>query len=339
VALADDPFDLFIAELVDPNGQTVSYSTNAAQDNARGVPISSLTANLYSVDPTSGPWSLVVEWLNPVSGLELSEPFSGTIQFNQVNVTSDLPNGNASMRTGATQTYDVNVTNSGNAPEAFFVDPRLNQMETITLLDQNFPPTAANMTLPLPAGLAFPQYAVPSQTTQLQASITGSAPVTFDLQYFSGDPDVAPGVNDGLSTSGSIHGDSANMTLDEPEISSGWWLLNPDEIGPYPTSGAPTVTASANLRAVTRAFDPGMTSSTGDMWSSINGLSSGFSPAYLAPGASATITVSVAPTGPPGTSVSGTLYVDDYALGAGYINGPVLSDELAAIPYSYTVAP
>ncbi len=337
VALANDSGDYFIAELVDPNGQTVSYSTNF-RDNGRGVSTSSLAADLYAVNPMSGPWSLIVEWLNPVSGLEISEPFSGTIQFNQVNVTSTLPNGNASIETGTTQTYHVNVTNSGNAPEAFFVDPRLNKNETIGLMDQNFPPTAAFITLPLPAGLLFPYYAVPSQTTQLQASITGSAPVTFDLQYFSGDPDVTPGATDGLSSSGSIHGDSADLTLTEPDVSSGFWLLNPAEIGPYPAAGAPAVKASAILNAVTQAFDLSMTSSTGDFWSSANGLSSGVAPTYLAPGASTIITVTAAPTGPPGSRVSGTLYVDDYSMGTEFFDGPVESDELAAIPYSYTVS-
>jgi hypothetical protein len=214
----------------------------------------------------------------------------------------------------------------------------LNQSATIDLRDQNFPPTAANITLPLSAGLLFPYYAVPSQTTQLQASLTGTGPVTFDLQYSSGDPDVAPGVSDGLNTSGSNHGDSANVTLSEPEISSGTWLLNPSEIGPYPSTGAPTIKASAFLTAVTQAFDPSMTSSTGDLWSELNGLSSGFSPTYVAPGATATITVRVAPTGAPGTQVAGTLYVDDYVLGAVFFDGPVSSDELAAIPYSYTVS-
>jgi hypothetical protein len=338
VALADDPQDVFLAELVDPNGQTVSYSTNAARDNPQGVIAASLSADLYALSPESGEWSLVVEWLNPVSGLQLDEPFSGTIQFNQVNVTSNLPSG-ATLPSGTTQTFDVKVTNSGNAPEEFFVDPRLNQSATINLRDQNFPPTAANITLPLSAGLLFPYYAVPSQTTQLQASLTGTGPVTFDLQYSSGDPDVAPDMNDGLNTSGSIHGDSANVTLSEPEISSGTWLLNPAEIGPFPSAGAPTIKASAFLSAVTQAFNPRMTSSTGDLWSELNGLSSGFSPVVVAPGATTTITVRVAPTGAPGTQVSGTLYVDDYVLGDVFFDGPVSSDELAAIPYSYTVSP
>jgi hypothetical protein len=339
VALANDPNDIFIADLVDPNGQTVSYSTNVVKDSAKAVPVASLSANLYAVNPVAGPWSLLVEWLNPVSGLELSEPFVGTIQFNQVNVTSNLPNGSAAIETGDTRAYQVHVTNSGSAPEAFFVDPRLNQNETIDLRDQNFPPTAATIALPLLAGISFPYYAVPSRTTQLNASLTSSVPVTFDLEYFQGDPDVAPGVNDGLNTSGSVHGDSANVTLKEPEVSPGFWLLNPDEIGPYPNTGAAEVTASATLNAVTQAFDPTMSSSTGDYWSYANGLSSGFSPTYLAPGASATITVSVAPTGAPGTTVSGTLYVDDYALGTEFFDGPVESDELAAIPFNYVVSP
>jgi hypothetical protein len=335
VALANDPGDVFVAELVDPNGQTVGYSTNITTDSS-GNGEYSLTANLYKVDPMPGEWSIIIGWQNPVTGLELSEPFTGTIQFNGVNVTSNLPRGFARFQSGSTQTFNVNVTNTGSAPEVYFVDPRLNQNETISLPDQNG--SATGMTLPLPPGFSFPYYVVPSQTSQLQASITGSAPVTFDLEYFPGDPDISPGVNSGWNVFGGIHGDNANVTLNEPEVSPGLWLLNPAEEGPFPATGAPAVTASANLNAVTQAFDPWMTSSTGDMWSAFNGLSSGFAPVYVAPGASTTITVSVTPTGPPGSRVSGTLYVDDYTLGTPYINGLIESDELAAIPYNYSIS-
>jgi hypothetical protein len=256
-----------------------------------------------------------------------------------VNVTSNLPNGGYSqIKTGATQTYSVKVTNTGNAPEAYFVDPRLNQNETISLPPQNVSETG--MKLPLPGGLSFPYYAVPSQTSQLQASLTdtsGSAPVTFDLEYFPGDPDLSPGINSRWNTSGGIHGNSASVTLNEPEVSPGFWLLNPAEEGPYPATGAPAVTASANLNVVTQTFDPSMTSSTGDLWSAINGLSSVFAPVIVAPGATTTITVTAAPTAP--GHVSGTLYVDDFSLGAyEFVNGLVESDELAAIPYSYNVS-
>jgi hypothetical protein len=73
------------------------------------------------------------------------------------------------------------------------------------------------------------------------------------------------------------------------------------------------------------------------MWSVFNGLSNAnFAPVYLAPGASTTITVSVTPSGPPGSRDSGTLYVDDFSLGLPFF-GIFQSDELAAIPYSFTV--
>jgi hypothetical protein len=166
--------------------------------------------------------------------------------------------------------------------------------------------------------------------------------VTFDAEPFPGDPDISPGVNSRWSTTGGIHGDNASVTLNEPEITPGLWLINPAEIGPFGAGGAPSVTASANLNVQTQAFDPWVTSSTGDMWSAFNGLLNqsplDFSPLYLAPGASGTITVSVTPTANPGTHVSGTLFVDDYTLGTAFLNGLYESDELAAIPYSYTVS-
>ncbi len=338
LTLSSDPDDTFVAELVDPDGQTVGYSTNAAAVNAFGVPTGNPSVTLYKADPVGGRWSLIVDWLNPVTGLELKEPFTGTIQFNHVNVIDNLPDNDPLIASGSEKPYVVNVTNTASTPEAFFVDPRLDQTETIDLLDQNFPATAADMTLPLSAGLGFPYYLVPSQTSELRASITATAPVTFDLEYFPGDPDVSPGLNDQSGTTGSINGDSAEVTFSDPEVSPGLWLLNPAEIGPFPITGAPLVTASATLSAVTQTFDPWMTSSTGDLWSSFNGLTTGFSPVVLQPGQGTTITVMVAPSGLPGTKVSGTLFVDDYAINSGFVNGLVQSDELAAIPYNYTVS-
>jgi hypothetical protein len=100
VTLANDPGDLFIAELVNPNGQTVGYSSNLATDATFEAPDFGLSANLYTVNPTPGEWSVVVDWLNPVSGMELTEPFTGTIQFNGVNVSSNLPNRGFVQRHG-----------------------------------------------------------------------------------------------------------------------------------------------------------------------------------------------------------------------------------------------
>jgi hypothetical protein len=64
----------------------------------------------------------------------------------------------------------------------------------------------------------------------------------------------------------------------------------------------------------------------------------GFSPVTILPGQTGVITVTITPSGTPGTVVSGNLYVDDYVTGVPPY-GETTGNELAAIPYSYTVGP
>jgi len=334
VALADDPLDQLIATLVDPHGQTVGYSSNYTTD-ADFNPVATPYMNIYHVHPVAGRWSLVLAWQNPVNGTELSEPFTGAIRFNQVQVSTNLPHSSSTkLVQGSTNTFNVTVTNTGLAPEAFFVDPRSNQLTTIDLADQNGDPV--DMSLPLPAGLSFPYYVVPTHTSQLQASLTSTVPVTFDLEYFPGDPDVSPAFPT-HHVKGSEGPTSASLTLREREVSPGLWLLNPSQFGPYPLGGAPTVKATASLKAVTQAFDPTVGSSTGDFWSAANGLSGAFDPVYVLPGDAAVISVTITPTAAPGSHVSGTLYVGDYELASTFGFALPNGDDLAAIPYRYTV--
>ena len=353
VALANDPCDELVAYLVDPEGQTVGYSSNftIAPPPAPSCPIefgagqATRYTQIYHVAPEAGQWTLVLNWANPVSGNELQEPFTGSIQFNQVSVAGNLPDSPLATVPWSGTTDQVHVTNTGVAPEAFFVDARLNN-QTADVALPNWNPTvnAGNFPIPLPPGLSFPYYIVPTHTTDLQANVTrlaGAQPVTFDLEYYPGDPDVspnqpAPGVTD---TSGA-DGSSAGLTLTEPaEVSPGLWLVNPAEIGPYPAGGANPDSAGASLSAVTDAFDPAVTSSTDNLWQV--GLAAGHF-LYLLPGQSGTISVQVNPsanpTAGPGTVVSGTLYVDDITLAA-FVPSNALpnGDELAAIPYQYTV--
>jgi hypothetical protein len=334
VALADDPNDLLVAFLVDPNGQTVGYSTNYTTDNF-GTPVATRYVNLYHLAPVAGQYSLVLDWANPVNGTELNEPFIGAIRWNQVIVSGNLPHSTSTLlKRRTTHRFKVSVENTGVAPEAFFVDPRSGGSATISLADQNG--SSTNMSLPLPAGLTFPYYVVPTHTSQLAASITGSVPVTFDLEYFPGDPDVSPTVHS-RHVGGSSSGDSASLTLNETEVSPGLWLLNPDEIGPYGSAGAPAATATASLKAVTQAFDTTIASSTGDFWSQANRLSSTFAPAYVPPGDSANIYIDLRPSALNGALVSGTLYIDDYALGSEFGAALPNADELGAIPFHYKV--
>jgi hypothetical protein len=336
VALADDPLDQLIASLIDPHGQAVGYSSNYTTDPALN-PVATPFMNIYHVKPMAGRWSLVLAWQNPVNGTELSEPFTGAIRFNQVQVSTNLPHSSSTkLVQGSTNTFNVTVTNTGLAPEALFVDPRSNQLATIDLADQNGDPV--DMSLPLPPGLSFPYYVVPPHTSQLQASLTSTVPVTFDLSYFPGDPDISPAFPT-KHVKGSTGPTSASLTLREPEVSPGLWLLNPAEFGPYGLGGAPSVTATASLKAVTQAFDPTVDSSTGDFWSAANGLTSTFDPVYVLPGDAAVISVTIVPTAAPGSHVSGTLYVGDYELASTFGFALPNGDDLAAIPYSYSVTP
>ena len=322
--------DGVVAFLVDPEGNAVASSSNITLDSSFSHFLGTGTVDVYKDNPQPGRWMLVLDWLPVEFGSEfpvLSQPFTGRIQFNQVHANANLPHGGMKLNEGQSYTFDVKVKNTAQSPEAYFLDPRLGSTTTMQLPDQNG--SDQNMTLPLPPGFSFPYYVVPTDTSAVQASISGNAPVTFDVEPFSGDPDLGA-VN---------NGNSASLTLNSgDELQSGAWLLNPSEIGPYGSSGAPSVTASANFSIVTQAFDSTVNPSTGDLWTFLNGLSSGFDPVYLEPGQSATIPLTITPTASPGTHVSGFINLDDtfqVNFNEGFEFGS--GDELASLPFSYTV--
>jgi hypothetical protein len=333
--LQTDPSDYLIAYLEDPEGQILGYSDNIIVDSSLSTVVFSPFVDLYHVNPQAGQWRVLLQWMQPVTGFELSAKFGGAIRFNSVHVTNTLPHSGV-LQQGKPYTFKVHVKNTAKSPQAYFVDGRLGQDETISLPNQNSGANAAANPLPLPlpntsGQPSFPLYFVPSHTSELAASVTetsGTANVNFELSYGPGDPDL-----EGVS-----NGTSASLTFLEPEISPGIWPLDPTEVGPFGASGAPAAVVSDNLDVVTKAFDPAVTSSTGDMWSAFNGLSSTtFNPVYLNPGKSATITVTITPTASAGSNVSGTLYVSNLTLGQliGAANSD--GDDIAAIPYHYVV--
>jgi hypothetical protein len=118
-------------------------------------------------------------------------------------------------------------------------------------------------------------------------------------------------------------------------VTSGVWIAGPSPCGPYPTAATPgTATVTATVTA--KAFDPAVTSTTGDLWTAATTGAFTVSPVVIAPGASATVDVTITPAGPKGTVVSGTLYVDDVLAGiAPY--GQLSGDEVSAIPYEYKI--
>ncbi len=90
------------------------------------------------------------------------------------------------------------------------------------------------------------------------------------------------------------------------------------------------------MTVVAKQFDTSVTSSTGDVeLASINPAAT-FTPIVIIPGQTATIEVTITPSGASGTKVSGTLYVDDL-LTAVPPYGQIATDELAGLPYTYTI--
>jgi Subtilase family len=345
-ATLSDTKDAAVAYLEDPEGETVASSSNITLGKASLLGaklVRTHTLEVYKDNPQAGRWTLVIDWLPPVvSGkafAELSAPFAGKVQFNQVRASSNLPKGKT-LHQGQAYSFHVKVKNTAATPEAFFLDPRAPGTTTVALVQEN---TAVksdkNMSLPLGSGITYPFYLVPPETTAVETSVTGSAPVTFDIDPLAGDPDLSPALSaPGVTASQS--GNTASLSLTaSSELAPGLWGLFPSEVGPYSTSGAASVTASASFSAVTQSFDSTVRSKTGDMWGLFNKVGSGnFNPAYLKPGKSATISLTITPTATPGAHVSGTVNLDDaFQVNAvtGYEFGG--GDELASLPFSYTV--
>jgi hypothetical protein len=110
-------------------------------------------------------------------------------------------------------------------------------------------------------------------------------------------------------------------------------------VGPFGATGAPQEPVSTTMNIAAEPFDSSVSSQTGDLWQDgVNPSGFGsFSPVIVGPGQTATIPVTITASGPSGTHVSGTLYIDDadpfvYQTFTDYSGG-----EVAAFPYSYTV--
>jgi Subtilase family/Peptidase inhibitor I9 len=328
VLFANDPSNPVAEYLISPDGDTLGYGENSIN----GTNGTSLSA--YTHDPVSGTWTLIVDFAEPTVGNEISEPYSGNIRFNAVRASaSGLPNNSSTtLPAGKAVTVPVTITNTGVAAEDYFLDPRLNSTVPMTLATQ-FGTTSTN-TLPLVVNPPF--FLVPSETSSVQVAQTSSLPAMFDTEPFPGDPDVASSA----SGSSPLCNTAASASYAPPGglVTAGVWYAEPSECGPYPAP-APAGTATDTMTAQAKAFDPAVTSPTGDIWQAATNPSTTFSPLVLNPGQTATVNVTITPAGTAGTVVSGTLYVDDFvsSVPPPAYGQPDSGDELAALPYSYTI--
>jgi Subtilase family/Peptidase inhibitor I9 len=325
VSLSNDAADPVGAYLVSPDGDTLGFGQNL--NLSSGAPGLSLTA--YTLNPAPGAWTLIVDFSEPVVGNEISQNFTGNISFNGVRASAPgLPNSVSTVLTaGVPVTIPVTITNNGAAPEAFFIDPRLNTMTALTLAPQLG--TSTVISLPITGPLAL--WLVPTETSSVAVSQSSTVPAMFDWGY--DDPDIASATTGSLCSTTA----SASFTPSGGTVTQGLWGATPTECGPY-AAPAPAGTATLAMTAQSKAFDPAITSDTGDLWPTSINPAAAFSPITLNPGQTGTINVTITPSGAAGTVVSGVLYVDVYDVGVptATYESPT-GDEVAGLPYSYSI--
>jgi hypothetical protein len=315
VSLTSDAGDPVGAYLIDPNGNLGGYGQNSI-NGTQGLSLSA-----YAANPTPGTWTLIVDFAEPIVGDLVSQQFHGNVLFNNVDVTANgLPTGKR-LVAGHPVTIPVKIRNKGAQAEDFFLDPRLNSSTTLSLAPFS---QASGLALPLVVG--SPVWFMPTEATSVSVSATASLPVEFDFGPDQGDPDIASSI--GTAASGSY-------TVPTGTLNNGFWFATPSEVGPYP-GPAPAGTVSMSMSATAKAFDSSVSSDTGDLEPASINPATTFSPIVITPGHSATVNVTITPSGAPGTTHSGTLYVDDFMTNVPPY-GQQGADELIGIPYSYSI--
>jgi hypothetical protein len=330
ITLVGSPLNPYSAALISPGGQAVALGSNetiaSSAEGPTGVP--SLGAELHVLAPAAGTWDLVIDFLGQVSGTVLSEPYTVAVDETPVTASSTgLPDSTSTvLPAGQPSEATVTVRNEGTAPQAYFVDARLHTTSTVALAAISGPATTF---LPNSTGVV---YVVPTETTGLAWSAGSTVRAQAELEYAFGDPDLIGGVS-GKTASGSF---PAVPGTTSPVV-QGPWVLTPQEIGPDGASGATGAASTTALRATTATFDPTVTSSTGDLWKTSIDPTTTLQLIVVGAGQSAQIPVTITPKGAPGATVTGTLYVDDANLIAFGVAYSPDADQVAALPYSYTI--
>jgi subtilisin family serine protease len=302
--------------LIDPHGQPLDAQSSAAFDASDNFQGFGKTLQFFRGTPAAGVWTLVLNVAGPGDGAHLSEPFTGTVSFTAPSVSSSgIPNSSKTvLPAGQPVTATITITNTGNSRKDFFADPRLSSRTRQELLGND----VDNVPLPLSLS-AQPNWLVPPGTSELDVAAQGTVPITMDVSWEYGDPDVL----------GTSFGNNSAAVLTAPEIAPAFFFALPEATGPFtsPTNGTVNLAAVAD----TYPFDSAVSASSGDLWALSVDPNASYTPLSLGPGQTGTITLTFTPNAPKGTVVHGFIGVDTFNLAS--FGG----DELINIPYTYKV--
>ncbi|MCX4749959.1 peptidase [Kitasatospora sp. NBC_01287] len=337
VTVAQDPKLVMQGVLISPNGTPIDAESNAVSDSSGNILSTGAGASATTVDPAAGRWRFVLNVLNPVSGAELGQAFTGVVGLDQNQVSAaGLPNSAGSkLPAGKPVTVNVQYTNNTAATQSLQADGRLTNRVNLPLVPIG---TSATVNLPLSTSSTVPAFLVPPGTDTLTGVAASTTPGQFELSGATGSPDIFGDLKKAQDGS-TISTVTDNGSAAQP-IVPGFWSTYVQQIGPFPTSGAPKGTSTLSASAHTLAFDPALSSSTGDPYAAAyNATAPAVTPVTVAPGATGSLQVTLTPKGAKGSVVHGVLYLVS-GPGGGFLSNSqyaTTGSVLAEIPYSYTV--
>jgi hypothetical protein len=334
-SFAHNPNSVVDVVLIDPNNELSDVVSNETLNDSKTA--LTLTQNIqsFTANPVPGRWQLVIVVQNPVSGADLAQSFTGVVSFAGVSVgTGGLPDSHRTrLAVGSSHTYTLTVHNPGVQPIFVGADARLNKWVTLQPV-----PFQGQQTFALPPDPSQePVYNIPPDTRSLTVAASSTTPAQLELQGSAAGFDLFGDLSAAQNGS-SVSVASVSESGAGNDISRGIWFTNMQQIGPFTDAGAPAgeTTITASMR--TLAFDPAVTSSTGDPYgNAVDPNNDGFgNPVEVAPGASATIQVTIAPTAPGAVSgVLNVVTVPNLPTGAGGLPFTSTGEVVAAIPYAY----
>ncbi|MFE9421511.1 S8 family serine peptidase [Kitasatospora sp. NPDC006697] len=338
VSVAQDPKLFMQGVLVSPNGTPVDAESNAVFDTSGNLTATTGGVSATTVNPAAGRWRFVLNILNPVSGAELGQGFTGTIGLDQNQASAPgLPNSAAvRLPAGKPVSLTVDYTNNTAAVQQLQADPRLTNRVNLPLVPLG---GSATVSLPLSASSVVPGFLVPPGTDTLTGVAASSTAAQFEMSSPTGSPDLFGDLKkaqDGSTVSVVKDGASASQP-----VVTGFWGTSVQQIGPFPAAGAPAGSSTLTASAHTLAFDPALSSSTGDPFAaSWNAAAPAVTPVTVQPGASGSLQVTITPKGAKGSVVHGVLYLVSGPGGAVLANNSFATtgSVLAQLPYSYTVS-